>query len=84
LRYEGGLVSKNLLKNYIASVIGECFAEWFIKFFLIRSYINLKEFESLGEKFKSMTLRETHLVSFFLYDQNGDNFVCPRDVFTVF
>lgn len=31
-----------------------------------------------------MTLRESHLISFELYDQNGDGFICPRDVFSVF
>lgn len=31
-----------------------------------------------------MSLRESHLVSFQLYDQNGDGFICPRDVFSVF
>jgi Ca2+-binding EF-hand superfamily protein len=31
-----------------------------------------------------MSLRESHLVSFELYDQNGDGFICPRDVFSVF
>lgn len=29
-------------------------------------------------------MRQSHLVSFFLYDQNGDGLICPRDVFGVF
>jgi Ca2+-binding EF-hand superfamily protein len=68
----------------MASILGESFADWFVKFFMIRSYINFKEFQTLGEKFRSMQLRETHLVSFFLYDCNGDGYICPRDVFAVF
>ena len=31
-----------------------------------------------------MSLRESHLVSFMLYDNNGDGFICPRDVFARF
>lgn len=31
-----------------------------------------------------MSLRECHLVGFFLYDDNGDGFLCPRDLFSVF
>lgn len=24
------------------------------------------------------------MISFYLYDQNGDGYICPRDVFSVF
>lgn len=32
----------------------------------------------------NMSIREAHLVSFMLYDRNGDGFLCPRDVFYIF
>lgn len=31
-----------------------------------------------------MSVRFSHLVSFMLYDHNGDGFICPRDVFAIF
>ena len=78
------MISKNLLKNYLNFTIGECFSAWFINFFQIRSYLNFKEFEKFGVKLASMSIREAHLVSFMLYDRNGDGFICPRDVFSIF
>lgn len=36
------------------------------------------------EKFQNISLRECQLVGFFLYDDNGDGFLCPRDLFSVF
>lgn len=31
-----------------------------------------------------MTVRESHVVTFFLFDNNADSFICPKDVFGVF
>jgi len=31
-----------------------------------------------------MSIRFSHLVSFMLYDNNGDGYICPRDVFAIF
>jgi len=32
----------------------------------------------------NMSIREAQVVSFMLYDRNGDGFLCPRDVFYIF
>jgi len=31
-----------------------------------------------------MKSRESHVVTFFLYDNNADSFICPKDIFGVF
>jgi len=31
-----------------------------------------------------MSIRESHVVTFFLYDNNADSFICPKDIFGVF
>ncbi len=31
-----------------------------------------------------MKIRESHVVTFFLYDHNADSFICPKDIFGVF
>lgn len=89
--YSDSLIPKNTLKNYISSIFGETFCLWFISnlllisgFYQLKSYINFKQFENISEKFKNISLRECHLVSFFLYDDNGDGFLCPRDLFAIF
>jgi Ca2+-binding EF-hand superfamily protein len=82
--HSAGLISKNLFKNYLSSILGEVFTQWFLNFFQIRSYLNFKEFEKLGERLAAMPIREATLVTFMMYDRNGDGFICPRDVFAIF
>ena len=55
-----------------------------IDFYQFRTYISYKQFEQVCDRFKSMTIRESHLVTFFLYDNNADSFICPKDIFGVF
>jgi hypothetical protein len=31
-----------------------------------------------------MKIRESHVVTFFIYDNNADAFLCPRDIFSLF